>query len=174
MNKILNTREQAILFITIVIIIFAVIFNILIAPILEKNNELNREIAVTRTRLIKYSRLLSQKETIEAKYNKLAIPGLNIEQSGTLVAALSEIQALANNAGIRLLDIRPQTQRSAAAKEIAIDVRAEGSMDSYMKFIYQIEHSLSSLAIKKIQIGAKPNTQSLEGNFTISQPQASE
>jgi hypothetical protein len=90
----------------------------------------------------------------------------------SLVAALSELQNLAKNAKIRIIDLRPQQvakTNKKSGKEITIDMRAEGSMEGYLKFIYDIENSLWVLHIKKFQLLAKNNSSALEGVFTISQ-----
>jgi hypothetical protein len=171
MIKVLTKRERIILYTTIGIIIFALGFNFLIAPLLTKNENLNREIVLSRTKLKKYLRLLSQKDYIEKKYNKFSTP-LKGSQEGTdaFVNALSELENLAKAANIRIVDIRPQSAKSLALyKETLIDLRTEGTMEGYLKFIYNLENSLSLLRIKRFQLNAKPNSPTLEGSFSVSQ-----
>ncbi len=170
MLKILNKRERIILYATLGVAIFAVGFNFFIAPILAKNDYLNKEIALARAKLRKYRWLLSQKDYIQGKYNKfssaLKISG---EQQDSLTSALSEVENLAKDANIRIIDIRPQTSRgSGLYQEMLIDLRTEGAMEGYLKFIYNLENSLSLLRIKRFQLSAKPNTAALEGSFSIS------
>lgn len=175
MPKILAKREKIILSATIGVIVFSLVFNFLIAPVLSKNDSLNKEINITRTKLKKYMRLLTQKEVIQTKYKKFSSTLRLPEQEDAAVSALAELENLANNANIRIIDIRPQPAKSLNLyKEIIIDLRAEGNMESYLKFIYNIEHSLLSLAIKRLQLNAKPNAQVLEGSFSISQLSLSE
>lgn len=171
MQKILAKREKIILSITVGVIIFSIVFNFLIAPALKKAETLNKEINIIRIKLKKYMRLLSQKDYIQQKYNKFTA-GLNLSSASkdTTVSVLSVLEALAKDANIRIIDIRPQTIKNLDLyKEIIVDLRAEGSIEGYLKFIYNIENSLSLLRIKKFQLTAKPTTQALEGSFSISQ-----
>jgi len=171
MQRILNKREKIILFSAIGIIIFSFGFNIIIEPILTRNENINKEINMTRVKLKKYLQLLSEKEYIQNKFNKFSV---SFKHSGSeenpFVNALADIESLAKASNIRIVDIRPQNPKNLELyKEILIDLRTEGDIESYLKFVYNIENSLSLLRIKKIQLNAKPNTQSLEGSLSISQ-----
>lgn len=172
MLKILNKRERIILYTTIGVIFFSIGFNFLVAPILVKNENLNKEINITRAKLGKYMLLLSQKKYIQEKYSKFSEPlRASSLKEETPVNILSELENLAQTSNIRIIDIRPQTQRSAALySEVIIDLRAEGTMEGFLKFIYNLENSLSLLRIKRMQINAKINTSTLEGSFSISKP----
>jgi len=168
MIKVLTKRERLIFYITAGVLVFALIFNFFLAPLLLKNNELNRAIHYQRAKIKKYLWLLSQKEAILAQNKDILQAMIPAEgQEDALVSSLSELEALAKNAGIRIVDIRPQQKSSG--KEILIEARTEGDMDSYLKFIYNLENPLSLLRIKKIQLTAKPNASTLEGTFSISQ-----
>jgi len=159
------------LYITMIIIIFSIGFNFLVAPLLQKNDTLNKEITVNGAKLKKYTRLISQKEYIQNKYSKI-VSGANLSKEGQnrLVSALSELENLAKDANIRIIDLRPQSDRGADLnKEINIDLRTEGEIEEYFKFIYDIENSLSLLRIKRFQLNARPNTTLLDGSLFISQ-----
>lgn len=174
MPKILSKRETTAAYITLGVILFAVLFNLFLAPLLDKQRELSREISSSRQKLKKYTRLLAEKELIEAKYAKFASAfRLPEQQEEPQVAALSELEGLANNAGIRITDVRPQGT-AGSQKVINIEIRTEGELSAYLKFFYAIEQSLSSLTIKKFQLSAKPNSRLLEGVFSISQLALSE
>jgi hypothetical protein len=171
MQKILAKREKIILYVTVGIIMFSIIFNLFIEPNLSRNENLNKEINIARLKLNKYLKLLSQKEYIQDKYNKFSA-SLNLSGSGedTFVGALSEIESLAKASNIRILDVRPQSQKILDLyKENLVELRTEGQIEGYLKFIYNMENSLSLLKIKRFQLNAKPNTAALEGNFSISQ-----
>lgn len=167
----LSRREKIILSTTISVIIFSMVFNFLILPILSRNEKLNKEINITKTRLKKYMRLLKQKEYLQDKYNKLSLgSSVASQQSDALVNLLSELEKIARNAQIKIIDIRPENTSSMAHyKEISVDLKTEGSMEGYSKFIYDIENSLLLLNIKKFQLNTKSNTQILEGFFSILQ-----
>ena len=171
MIKILTKRERTILYLTVGIIISSILVKFLIAPVFTKNNNLNQEIKFTRVKLKKYLWLISKKKSLESKFSKY-ISGLSAtaQESDTLVSALAELENLAKAAQIRIIDIRPQAPKASNLyKEIAIDIRAEGTMENYLKFIYDIENSLALLRIKRMQLNSKPNTPLLEGTFSITQ-----
>lgn len=170
MKKILSGREKIILYTTIGVIIFGVGFNSLVAPILDKNDMLNREIVLSRAKLKKYLILLGQKESLQNKYAQAASQVKQAEGE-VLISGLSEMEDIAKGSGILITDIRPQSgaKKDSLYKESVIDVRAEGTIEGYLKFIYDIENSLTLLRIKKFQLTAKPNSQNLEGFFSISQ-----
>jgi hypothetical protein len=171
MQKILNKREKIVLYTTVGIIIFSIAFNLFIEPTLSRNETLNKEINIARLKLNKYLKLLSQKEYIQDKYKKFSA-SLKLSGSGedTFVGVLSEIESLAKASNIRILDVRPQSPKILDLyKENLIELRTEGQIEGYLKFIYNIENSLSLLKIRRFQLNAKPNTALLEGSFSISQ-----
>jgi hypothetical protein len=158
------------------VIIFAVVFNILLYPVMNKNSLLNKEINLTEQKLKKYLWLLSQKDNIMNKYSRFASTVKVSGQEDPLVAGLTELENMAKEANIRLIDIRPEAAAKTQGpyKEAIIELRAEGAEEGYLKFLYKIENSLSLLKIKKFQLSARANTQALEARFTISQLFATE
>ncbi len=172
MARLITKRERLILYLTIGAVTFAVIFNLFIAPVLNKNDMLNKEINVAKARLNKYGRLLGQKTYLQSKYNKYSLsPAISGQQTDRLVGALSELENISKDANIRIIDIRPQSSKSSPIlyKELVIDLKTEGTMEGYLKFIYDTQNSLSLLRIKRFLLNSKPNTQLLEGTFSISQ-----
>ncbi len=171
MLKTLNKREQVIIWAAGGAIILVLAFKIIIDPILAKNESLDKQIGITQLKLRKYLQLLSQKESLKDSYAKIS-SGANIPQEGEdqSTGVLAEIENLAKNSGIHIIDIRPQSQKGLSSyKESFVELRTEGDMESCLKFIYSIENSLSLLEVKKFQFSAKPGTSNLEGNFLISQ-----
>jgi hypothetical protein len=169
MQKVLSKREKIILYATVSVIVLSVGFNFIIAPVLTQNDNLNKEISITKARLQKYMRLLGHKDAIQNKYGRYA-QGLQPAdaQAGTLAGALAELDNLAKGSGITIVDIRPQGP-TGANRGITVELRAEGDMDGFLKFIYTIENSLSLFDIRRLQLTYKPNTQVLEGTFLIVQ-----
>ena len=173
MLKVFSKREKAILFLTIGVIVFSVLFNIVIAPFLTKNETLNKEIRITRAKLRQYVRLLSHKESLEKKFSKLSV---SLTQSGSIenepLGILSQIEELAKNSNIQITDIRPQTSRTVSGyKDNFVELRTEGDMESYLKLLYNIENSLSLMKVEKFHLKLKPNSALLEGSLLVSQIQ---
>jgi hypothetical protein len=167
MLRVLSRREKIILFFTAGLIIFGILLNFLILPVLNKYDIMNKEIRITRAKLVKYLRLLSQKEIIRKKAAQLAInPDLSGRQNDTPVIILTELENLAKEANIRIVDVRPAISKQ---KSTVVDIKTEGDMEGYLKFIYNLQNSLSLLVINKFRLSARPNSRSIEGNFSISQ-----
>jgi len=172
MIKALNKREKIILSATFSVIASSIAFNLFIGPALKRSDALNKEISLTKSRLRKYLQLLSEKDGLQRKYDKFFKHlGLSEEDEKAPLGALSELEKLSKASGIRILDIRPQgpSGRPGAQKASAIDLRAEGTMEEYIRFIYAVESSSLFLRIKKFQLSAKPNTSALEGVFSVDQ-----
>jgi cell division protein FtsB len=168
MQRILSKREKLILRLLAGILILGIACNF-IEPLLTKYQNLNLEIKTAEAKLKKYLWLLSSKDKLENKYKELNVSGKAAKDEGdTLVGLLSEIEALAKTSNIRIVDIRPQSQKGKG-QEKQIDLRAEGTMEDYLKFIYKIESSLLLLNIKRFQLSVKSNSELLDGSFSISQ-----
>jgi len=169
MQKMLSKREKTIAFLTFGVIGSGLVFNFLVGPMLSKNDTLNREIKVARTKLIKYLQLLNRKDLLETRYGK-AVSSSKGGEGAASVSALNELEELAKAADVRIIDIRPENaERTGAYKEAMIDLRTEATMNAYLKFIYDIENSLSLLHVKRMQINTRSNNPALEGSFSISQ-----
>jgi Tfp pilus assembly protein PilO len=174
MIKLLKKREKIILYLAGGVILFIPIFNFIISPVMVKYANLNKEITIASAKLSKYTVLLGQKEKIQKQYSDKfnSVSSLPEFRQDSLVAALSELQDLAKSADIRIIDLRPQQGAKTGSqpyKEISIEMRAEGSMEGYLKFIYDLENSLWILRIKKFQLLNKSNSTVLDGVFVISQ-----
>ncbi|MDD5195110.1 MAG: hypothetical protein PHQ96_05510 [Candidatus Omnitrophica bacterium] len=171
MHHFITKREKLLLNSTMGVIIFGLAFHFIINPIFSENDNLNKELTVTRTKLKKYLWLISHKDVITENYKTFTSAYKNSEAHQPQVTALTEIEDMAKGAGIRIIDIRPQISTSGPSQEeIFVEIRTEGDMDGYLKFLYDVEDSLSLVKIKKFQLTAKPNTQSLEGSFSLSRP----
>ena len=172
----LSKRERVILFATVAVIGFAVIFNLLLYPFFNKSATLSKEIAITKQKLKKYAFLLSQKEAINKKYSVFLSQQKSSQDTDTLVSALSELEAMAKETNIRIIDIRPETltRQQGPYKEALIELRAESDAQGFLKFMYRIGNSLSLLTVRKFQLSSRANAVYLEGRFTIRQVMASE
>jgi len=169
MQKILTRREKTVLYLTAGVIVFALVFNFLLMPLFARLSRLNKEISLTRMKLVKYSWLLSQKDALLAKYAAVATSGNASGQGDPLLSGLSTIEGLAQQSNIRIIDIRPdmQVKSTAQHKEALIELRAEGEAKGFFAFIYNLENSLTLLKIKKFQLSLRPGNQALEARFTI-------
>ena len=176
MQRVFTKREKIIFYLTVSLFIGSVFFNFVAAPLLKENDDLDKDIAITKTRLARYLRLLSQKDLTQDKYNKISsMFDISLSGDNAAVSILSELEDLAKAANIRLVDVRPQgPSKDVDSKGGLIDLRAEGTIEGYLKFIYSLENPFSILRIKRMQINTKPAQQTLEGIFSIYQLSVSE
>jgi len=169
MIRSLSKREKIILYIAFGVAGFGIIFKVFIAPVLDRNDNLNKEISASRAKLNKYIQLLSRKNYYQAKFGKFTTGLKPASEKGTgSVAALSALEELAMASGVHIIDMRPQTARKQNLyQEIPIDIRIEGNIEGLARFIYSVEDPLSLFRIKKLQISARLNSPALEGNFSL-------
>jgi len=171
MLRVLEKREQFLLYVIFGLVSLSLVFNFIAYPLWQSNQSLNREITKTRLKLIKYLEVLNRKDVPENNYPESS-PALRAleQQQDTLVAVLAELEVLSQKANIKILDIRPQgITKAAKTQGASLDLRLEGDIEGYLKFIYEIENSVFLLRIKKILLHAKMNSASIEGAFTIMQ-----
>lgn len=171
MLKVLKTREQFLLYVIFGLVSLSFVFNLIAYPLLQKNRSLDIEISKTRLKLMKCLDVLSRKDELKNISPDFSFGSTAFEQKqDTTVAVLAELEYLSQKAAIKILDIRPQSiTRASGTREVSFDLRAEGEIDSYVKFIYEIENSVFLLKLKKIMLRAKPDSSSIEGTFTITQ-----
>jgi Tfp pilus assembly protein PilO len=69
-----------------------------------------------------------------------------------------------------VVSIKPVGAKNLGSyKEILIDVNAEGSMDQFSKFLYDIENSADMiLEVKRFTLNSKSSAGTLKGTFLIS------
>jgi hypothetical protein len=170
MPRIFKKREKIIFYLVVALVAASVGFNLIMEPLLAKDKLLSSEINAGRLKLKKYAQLLAQKETIENDFNKFSVPLNNSGSQVASVSALSEIENLAGAANIRIVDLRPQSAKTIEGyKEILIELKAEGKIEDYLKFIYAVENSLFLLKIKRFVLTARVGPGLLEANLSISQ-----
>lgn len=164
----ISKKEKVFLYLTLGVFALVVLSSFIVTPLLKQNEALNQDIYINRAKLNRYTGLLRNKLNIQDRYNKACgrFAGRAVELNKT-DSVLSSLDSLAKSVDIRIIDMRPQA--ASKGKALLVDIRTEGEMQNYLKFLYNFEYSLLLLRIKKIQLNAKPNTQFLEGSFTISQ-----
>lgn len=170
LKKILTKREKLILYICTGVIAFVIVFRFIIRPLILKYSFLSQDIRISRGRLVKYRQILRQKDVIQNRYSRFALGASLFEQpQDTYAAVLSELECLAKTTGIKITDVRPQDRTVSQREEVTIDLRTEGALEGYMKFIYEAENSFSLLRIKRLQLNVRPGTDDLEGSLSIYQ-----
>ncbi len=166
MQRMLSEREKAIFAFTCGLFVLAVAVNLFLAPVLRRNDSLNREIALVAHRLAKNEALIERKDSLTANYRKY-FSGYDIDADKP-AQVLSLIEKMALDSGSRIIDIRPQAAKTVkAGKETLIELRLETDMQACLKFLYALERSPAVLSVKRMQLSARPQA-GLEASMTIS------
>jgi len=172
MKRLLSKREKVVLWATILIVGSSILFATVLDPFLTRNAGLNRQIGATKKKLQKYLWLLKQKDILDKSFSgsPLLKNFFTLDQDN-VIDALAILEDLATESGIKIVDLRPnfsnKTKISSAVN--SIELRAEGTIEGVLKFVYLLENSGSALKIKKMQISSKPNSSYLEARFNIAQ-----
>jgi len=172
MKKLLTKRERFFVYIIASAIIFAFSYNMVIEPLMNKSKDLNREISSKEIKLKKYRGLLGQGDQLHKIYKKYLLPEDNpADMQDTFLGTLKELEKLAGASGVVILDIRPDKRRKGKGElsESKIELKTEGTLKDYLKFVYNMENTPSLLKINKLQLISKTNSELLEGRFTIGQ-----
>jgi len=168
--RILTKRERAILFITLGVIAFSLRLNFILLPVVNSFQTLNHEIATSLLNLKKSLRLLSREQRIQQDYNQISsLAQLEVGEEEVIALILAQLQNLANQASLRIVDVRPQASRDFGRyKEIVVELKQEGKIEGFLKFIYDLENPPYLLRIKKLQLNSKAAGGVLEGQILIS------
>jgi hypothetical protein len=168
----LSKRERFVAGLALVAVVLGLVFHFLLVPAMERASRLDKEIVMMRARLARADLLMHQKDVL-AKY--LGAPGQG--PSGIngvkdpVVGMLVELEGLAKEAGVSIVDIRPRSPgERPSSRELLVDMKTEGSVKAQVKFLLDLESSFSLMGVKKYQLTPRPDNGSLEGSFSITQP----
>jgi hypothetical protein len=171
MKNFLSKRELVFVYLTIAVIGLSLCIRFFIMPLSSRNSQLNQEIALSTAKLKKYLTLIRNKPVLEEKLSHFAAPSNDAMplKTDSVLHSLTEIEQCALNAAIRIIDIRPQSPRAEKLyKETLVELKTEGQLENYLKFIYSLENSLSLLRVKRLQLNARSSSQNLEGILLVS------
>lgn len=168
--KILTKRERIIAFFALGIIAISAILNFILLPLINRYQALNREISLCQLNLKKSSRLLSKRERIQQDYNEISsLVQLEAGEDRIIALVLTQLENLANQADLRIVDVRPQAPRNLERyKEIIVELKQEGRIEGFLRFIYDLENPPHLFRIKKLQLNPKAVAGILDGYLTVS------
>jgi Tfp pilus assembly protein PilO len=168
--KMLSRRERTLLYFTLGIIGFSLILNFIFLPLINEFGDLNKEITLCQLNLKKSLRLLSRKQKIQQDYTQISsLTQLEAGEEEVITLVLAQLENLASQAGLRIVDVRPQASRDLGRyKEVVVELKQEGKIEGFSRFIYDLEHPPYLLRIKKLQLNSKATAGILEGRLLVS------
>jgi len=155
----------------ITLVIIAIVYNLLIDPVVSRWKTLNGQIKLKTVLIQKNTRLLRMCEELQDEYEKYQG---SIKTSGNeeeeLAKSLGEIENISQRSACYIENIRPRASKKAGKyREISLEVAAEGGIDEVSRFLYEIETSKQCLRVKRFTIIPKSGPQTvLKGTFLIS------
>jgi len=171
MLKLLGKRERLLFYVTAGLLVSWICFHFIVKPLAARNAALDAQIREASSRLSRYLGLLDRRRLIESDYEKKKSGLGNHGVAGdAAVEALAELEVLAKGAGIQILEIRPESRdgQGFLSKKQSIDLRAKGSIEGFMSFLYHLGNSTFMLRVEKLQLIAQPPSDLLEAEIFFS------
>ncbi len=149
----LNLREQRLILAAAVFLGAVFIWSVILDPLMQRNDVLNRQIQTKRNELAQMVRLRSS--VVQDRDGIERIKGI-IEQRGTGFSVFAHLEHLATKAEMkeRIIHIKPQRETKVGEfRESVVEIKLERiTMDELIRFLYQIETSQDLLYIKNLKM----------------------
>jgi hypothetical protein len=149
------------------IVIFAVIFMFVLAPLFRRNRSLDKEISQKQERLFRYNQIMERQDTINDEYRRSFPASADSTQDKSLISAMKALEATASRYSVKIMDIK-QSAQGEGESVVLIELFSEGKKEDYIKFIYELAGSSLLFNIKKCDFKPKENSYLLETRFVIS------
>jgi len=146
-----------------IIISLAFLDRLILNPINKRIQQISQEIKISEKQLKMGLLNLNQKEAIISEYGKYSqyFKGLGSEEE-TTAAMLSGIEDVAKKSNMGLLDLKPQPSKDRGFyREYSVEVETEGTMDSLVSFLYQLNSSTQLLRVLTLRFNLKNKESSL-------------
>ena len=165
----LGTRERVFVMTAGLAVLLALLFMVVIDPMLAHSARLDRQIVTAQ-------RELQELQTLQRTYQrqKSVLDRINAQlKRQQNFALLSRLEELAGQAGIRskILYMKPTIGTpSDAYDEEAVEIKMEGvTLEQLIQYLYQVENSPQFMKIKRLYIKPRlENRQILSATFRVS------
>ncbi|MBN1405864.1 MAG: hypothetical protein JW946_05025 [Candidatus Omnitrophica bacterium] len=159
----LPKREKAILYIAVFFVSITLLDRLIISPIFNKIKFLDKEFTDKKKAIKRNMHILSQKDRILAERDKYASLLRSLEsEEEQMTAILKEIENLANEASVYLVDMKPADVKNVAdTKKYTITLNCEAQVEQLADFMYKIEDSNKLLRVERYQISPKTKDSSM-------------
>lgn len=147
-------KEKIGLSISFVFLAVAFFDRLIVSPIRTRFHRLDQQIKISEKQLGSDLRNLNQKGRISEEYEKYF---LYIRRSGSdeeeAARILGEIEALARKSSVYLVDMKPRKPKETEVyKGYAVEIEAEGQMESLVNFMHQVNTSSQLLRIETLRL----------------------
>ncbi|TSA56654.1 hypothetical protein D4R42_03055 [bacterium] len=166
----ISKKEKNLFLIAAIFVGFALLYRLVLLPGIGKSRTLNHQIQLKKQMIENSLRLLNQKEDIQRKSQKFAnYAKENLSEEEEIAAFLKEIENIAKNSSVQLIDIKPYSaERKDFYIEYRIEIETESDMNQLITLIYNLQNSESLLRVIKFRISPKADNISIvKGYLTI-------
>lgn len=152
------------------VLVLVVLDRLVLSPWLRHGQAVRREIKQMEASLQRSSQLLARKDQVFAKLNAYQSYLKSAEADDLHMATLlKEIEGIAAESHILLGEVKPIAPEVVnGAKQYALDVRFECTMEAWLDFIYHLEASASFFQIARAGLSVQEETPDrLEGLLRV-------
>lgn len=159
----LSKREKLIFYGALFFISLTLLDRFVLYPIFSRIEELDKEIRAKESGIKKSLHILAHKDRIVAerkKYRSFATDLKGKEEEMT--SLLKEVEKLANDSSVYLVDLKPAGLKKAGASEkYFISLNCEAQMEQLARFIYDLEDSNKLFSVERYRINPKSKDSSV-------------
>jgi hypothetical protein len=170
----MSSREKILCSITLVLILCALLYNLVLQDIFVRWNQLAHEIDAKERLLKKQMGLLQEADRINSDYAKLStLANAPSNESVTVSQTLKRIQVLAKNE-IELENIRPlETKTLASGSIYEFELEGRAAKGKLIRFLYKVITSGEALRIRALTLSSTRSGEGLRYYMVISKIQIS-
>jgi Tfp pilus assembly protein PilO len=169
--KKLSSRETSILIITLVLIVFFMVYQFVIKPMNEGATDIDDRLRLDYKQLMKASQLVAQESLVEARYKNLVnLIGKEDSDEAQMPTIISKIEAAAHESNIHIANIQPQ--RSTVQNEVrflGVELEIEGQWLDIVQFMSLLQQQPNFYFVNELNLEKySDTTNSLRGRVVIS------
>jgi len=153
----LSRKEKIGISLALGFIVVAFFDRLIVSPIRARIRQINQNIQISEKQLSHDLRNVRLQDQIAQEYEQYV--GY-VQRSGSdeeeVAKILGEIESLSRQAGIYLVDMKPQTPKNIDFyKEYTIEIEVEGEITPMTKFLHRLYASPQLMRIKKLRLNSK-------------------
>ncbi len=165
----LSKKEKKLALITLIVASAAIIYDFGLEPFFGRWQKLDKEVRSKTIILKQNQKLLRAYDGLEEEYKGYYKHIGASKPSEGYTQTLREVENLSKKTACRILNIKPFVSRDKGGyKEILFDITAEGVIDNFSGFLYELEKLKSPLRVESFTLVPKSHTQGeLKGTLRV-------
>ena len=154
MMRFLSKREMLILAVCLLVVLIGGGLKFAYQPLSAYNEKLQGKVLVSEKRLKNYSRLLHMEPAVNKEYEMYASYfEQKLSDAQEMAGILSEIESAANQAGLRIEDIKPERVKKVDFyNNFSATLTLEGNLETILRFLYTLQNIPHLFRIAEIRL----------------------